>query len=321
MRQAGRYMPEYRKMQETLTFEQMCKRPELAAQITLMAVDQLGVDAAIIFSDILFILEPLGAELSYIKGVGPKIANPVRGAEDVAALREPDVSDTMIFVMDALRLVRRALDPAVALIGFCGAPFTLASYLIEGGSSRRFLETKKMMYTMPETWHTLMSRLTRALVEYLNLQKTAGAQALQIFDSWVGCLSEADYRTYVLPYTKALLDAVHTDETPIIHFGTGNAVLLDIMKEAGESVIGLDWRVDFATTWTHLGDVAVQGNLDPAILLCGTEVIQSQAQRILSSVAGRPGHIFNLGHGVLPMTPIEHVRFLVDTVREYSSQS
>lgn len=317
MRQAGRFLREYRELRAKRSFLELCKTPELAAEATLMAVDRLDVDAAIIFSDILLIAEPLGLGLSFDAGEGPRIHRPLRGRQDVDQLPEAAPAESLGFVCEAIRMTRRALRPDVPLIGFCGAPFTVASYLIEGKGSRNFVQTKSLMYRDPTAWHALMEKLSRSLASYLNEQIAAGASAVQLFDSWVGCLNVADYRTFSLPYTKALVAAIRPG-VPVIYFAGETAVLLEAMRETGASVIGLDWRVDLAEAWARLGEgVAVQGNLDPVALFASTSVIQRRATAILDAVAGRSGHIFNLGHGVLPETPVDHVLALVDAVHDY----
>jgi uroporphyrinogen decarboxylase len=317
MRQAGRFLREYRELRAKVPFLELCKTPELVAEVTLMAVDRLGVDAAIIFADILLILEPLGVDLEFSKGDGPVIKRPVRTKEAVDALRDFE-SDVLNFVYDAVRLTRRALDPELALIGFAGAPFTVASYLIEGGGSRNYEHTKGLMYSDAGIWHVLMERLTQATVAYLNGQIAAGADAVQLFDSWVGCLAPDDYREFVLPYMRRLICDLKPG-VPVIHFGTGTGALLQLMKEAGGNVIGMDWRVDLREAWARLGyDVAVQGNLDPVALFAPPSEIRRRVMKILEKAEGRPGHIFNLGHGILPGTPVEHVLALVDVVHECS---
>ncbi|MGB4258997.1 MAG: uroporphyrinogen decarboxylase [Phycisphaerae bacterium] len=319
MRQAGRYLREYRDLRAKVPFLEMCKRPELAAEVTLMAVDRLGVDAAIIFADILLVVEPLGVGLAFNEGEGPQILRPVRTGKDVDGLKEVDPV-ALSYVFDAVRMTRRALRPDVPLIGFCGAPFTVASYLIEGGASRHFQNTKALMYRDPGAWHALMERLVPALSGYLNGQIDAGAQAVQLFDSWVGCLSEEDYREFVLPHTDRLIHAIKPG-SPIIYFGTDTSTLLAAMRDTGVDVIGLDWRVSLGRAWNYLGyDVAVQGNLDPVVLFATPAEIERRAKRILDEAEGRPGHIFNLGHGVLPNTPVDHVLALVDVVHEYSAR-
>lgn len=319
MRQAGRFMREYREFRARIPFLELCKTPAYAAETTLMAVDRLGVDAAIIFSDILLLLEPMGVGLEFTEGRGPTIHNPVREARDVDRLAGIDVPDSLSFVFEAIRMTRAALDPRVPLIGFAGAPFTLAAYLIEGKGSRDYTHTKSFMYRDPGAWHAMMVRIVQALIAYLNGQIAAGAQALQLFDSWVGCLSAQDYETFVFPHSKAVLDGIEPGP-PVIHFGTGTAPLLEQMRDAGGDVIALDWRVNLADAWKRLGpDVAVQGNLDPAILLASASTIRKRAREIIDQAGGRPGHIFNLGHGVLPNTPHDNVVALVDAVHEMTS--
>ena len=318
MRQAGRYMREYREVRARTTFLELCKTPSLAAEVTVTAAERLGVDAAIIFADILLILEPLGIELEFVAGEGPVIHNPVRSASDVDRLLELEDVSPLDFVNDAIRQTRHALRPDIPLIGFCGAPFTLASYVVEGGGSKNYVHTKRLMYDDPGAWHAMMSLISRALARYLNGQIAAGAQAVQLFDSWVGCLSPEDYREFVLPHTKSVIANV-TPGTPVLHFGTGTAALLELMREAGGDVIGFDWRVNLDEAWQRVGeDVAVMGNLDPVALFANQETLRAQAKRILDQAAGRPGHIFNLGHGILPETPVENVIALVEMVHEMS---
>jgi len=318
MRQAGRYMKEYRLLRESVGFLDLCRRPELAAEVTVAAVERIGVDAAIIFSDLLVVCEPMGFPVAYTKGDGPVIADPIRTPADVDRLGDLDLAGVG-YVMEAVRQSRAALPPDIPLIGFAGAPFTLASYLIEGGGSRHFALTKAFMYNHPEAWHALLSRLATSIARYLAAQAQAGAQALQVFDSWVGCLSPADYRTYVLPHVTTLFAELPKD-VPSIHFGTGTTSLLPMMKQAGGTVIGLDWHVELRETWDRLGaDTVVMGNLDPAVLFASPEVIRGEAKRVLDGAAGRPGHIFNLGHGILPGTPVEHVSALVNAVHAHST--
>ena len=320
MRQAGRYMREYREVRAKTTFLELCKTPSLAAEVTVTAAERLGVDAAIIFADILLILEPMGVELEFAEGEGPVIHNPVRRAADVERLREVEDVNALEFVYEAIRQTRRALKPDVPLIGFCGAPFTLASYLIEGGGSKNYVHTKQLMYDDAGAWHAMMSLIARALAKYLNAQIEAGAQAVQLFDSWVGCLSPDDYREFVLPHTRAVISSV-TALVPVIHFGTGTGALLELMREAGGDVIGLDWRVRLDDGWRRVGhEVAVMGNLDPVALFAKQEALRSQAKRILDQAGGHPGHVFNLGHGILPQTPVENVIALVDMVHEMSAR-
>ncbi|CAN5592015.1 N/A [soil metagenome] len=319
MRQAGRFQPEYRAIREKVSFLELCGTPQLAAQVTLFAVEQLQVDAAIIFADILLPLVPLGVGLKFERGDGPIIERPITCAADVARLNNFDVPDELGYVMDSIKLVVKSLDPKIPLIGFAGAAFTLASYMIEGGSSRNFEKTKTFMYTQEPAWHDLMTVLSGMTCKYLNAQIAAGARVVQLFDSWVGCLSPEDYRRYVAPHMKATIDGI-TPGVPVIHFGTGTATLLDSMKSAGGDVIGLDWRVELGSAWEALGDVAVQGNLDPVILLAEPKDIRSQTERILREANGKPGHIFNLGHGILPPTPVANVKYLVELVKELTTR-
>jgi uroporphyrinogen decarboxylase len=319
MRQAGRYMKEYRDVRARYSFLEMCKQPEVAAEVTVYAAHRLNVDAAIIFADILLIIEPMGLELEFAKGEGPVIHNPVRSASDVERVREVEDVSSLDYVYEAIRVTRRELRPNLPLIGFCGAPFTLASYICEGGGSKNYINTKRLMYTDAGAWHELMSRIARALSRYLNAQIDAGAQAVQIFDSWVGALSPDDYREYVLPHTREVIRNVKPG-VPVIHFGTGTAALLELMKEAGGDVIGLDWRVRLDEAWQRLGDVSVMGNFDSIALFTTREVVRARAKEILDRAANRPGHIFNLGHGILPETPVENVVALVEAVHELSQR-
>ena len=317
MRQAGRYMPEYRAVRARTSFLELCKTPSLAAEVTVTAAERLGVDAAIIFADILLILEPMGVDLEFAHGEGPVIHNPVRQPADVDRLRQLEDVSALEFVNEAIRETRRALKPDIPLIGFSGAPFTLASYLTEGGGSKNYVHTKRLMYNDRGAWHAMMSLIAASLVKYLNAQIEAGAQAVQLFDSWVGCLSPDDYREYVLPHTRAVIQNI-TPGVPVIHFGTGTAALLELMREAGGDVIGLDWRVRLDEGWQRVGhDVAVMGNLDPVALFAEREELLAHAKRVLNQAGGRAGHIFNLGHGILPETPVENVIALVDFVREF----
>ncbi len=320
MRQAGRYMAEYRTVRAQTTFLDLCKNPQLCSEVMCTAVERLGVDAAIIFSDLLPILEPMGLDLEFVAGDGPKIGNPVREASDVNRIVELENIDSLHFVVETVAQTRRDLPESIPLIGFAGAPFTLASYAIEGGSSRSFLHTKTLMYREPDAWHDLMQRLSRSIVLYLNAQIAAGAQAVQLFDSWVGCLGTEDYRHYVMPYIRQIVEGL-SPEAPLIHFGTGNPALLPLMAEAGGDIIGVDWRIGLAEAWQTVGhDRAVQGNLDPLVLLADRETIAARATKVLEAAANRPGHIFNLGHGVLQQTPVDNVRYLVDFVHEASSR-
>ncbi len=319
MRQAGRYMQEYREVRARMSFLELCKTPSLAAEVTVTAAERLGVDAAIIFADILLIIEPMGLQLEFSKGEGPVIHNPVRVATDVDRLREVEDVGELSFVFAAIRETRRALRNDLPLIGFAGAPFTLASYIVEGGASKNYVNTKSLMYNQSGAWHAMMSLISRALVKYLNAQIEAGAQAVQLFDSWVGALSPDDYREYVLPHTRSVIRGV-TSGTPVIHFGTGTSALLELMCEAGGDVIGLDWRVRLDEGWQRIGhDVGVMGNLDPVALFANQDHLRAQAKLILDQAGGRSGHIFNLGHGILPETPVENVIALVNAVHEMSN--
>lgn len=320
MRQAGRYMAEYRTVRAQTSFLDLCKNPTLCSEVMCTAVDRLGVDAAIIFSDLLPILEPMGLDLEFVAGDGPKIGNPVREAQDVNRVLELEDLDSLHFVTETVTQTRQDLPENIPLIGFAGAPFTLASYAIEGGSSRSFLHTKTLMYREPDAWHDLMQRLSRSITLYLNAQIAAGAQAVQLFDSWVGCLGPEDYRRYVMPHVRQIVEGLSPD-APLIHFATGNPALLPLMAEAGGDVIGVDWRIGLAEAWQTVGhDRAVQGNLDSLVLLADRETIAARATEVLDAAAQRPGHIFNLGHGVLQQTPVENVRYLVDFVHEASAR-
>jgi uroporphyrinogen decarboxylase len=315
MRQAGRYLPEYRSVRDKVSFLELCKRPELAAEVTLTAQQALGVDAAILFADLLPILEPMGFQLEYSAGSGPRIHNPVRKSDDLKRVRPCDLGE-LGFVYDTVRLVRKQLPPGIPLLGFAGAPFTLASYAIEGGASRDFARTKRLMYSCPELWTGLMQQLADSVAGYLERQIEAGCQAVQIFDSWAGCLSPGDYEQYALPYSKRIFDGL-PGHVPAIHFLTGNPALLPLLRKAGGSIIGLDWRVDLGDAWKRLGhDIAVQGNLDPVVLQADLATLKSQTRAVMDAAGGRPGHVFNLGHGVLPETDPQHVKALVAMVHE-----
>jgi len=320
MRQAGRYMEDYRKLRAQHGFLELCKNSDLATEITVTPVQKLGVDAAILFADILLILEPMGVGLEYSKGDGPVLHHPVRSGKDVDGLKDFKVESELAYVYDAVKKIRKELKNKVPLVGFAGAPFTLASYLIEGGGSRNYMHTKRLFYSAPEAWKRLMQRLAKVIGEYLNCQIAAGAQAVQIFDSWAGCLSPADYEQFVQPYTKAVIDAV-TPGVPVINFSTGTAGSLKHVRAAGGDVIGLDWRVNLDEGWATVGhDVAVQGNLDPVALFASPKEIKNRVADVLGRAGGRPGHIFNLGHGVLPETPVDHVIAMVDAVHELSAR-
>ena len=320
MRQAGRYMPEYRAVRKQHSLLEICKKPSLAAEVTITAAEALGVDAAIIFADLLLPLEVMGLPFHFSAGEGPVIEKPLRSKEDIANLRT-DRAAELGYVAEAVGLVAKHFGDRLPVIGFCGAPFTLASYMIEGGGSRNYVHAKKMMYNSPAEWDELMSKLVAVTAEYSAAQVRAGADAIQVFDSWVGCLSEEDYRRYVLAHVTDLVKRLQKSKAPVIYFGTDSATLLPAMKETGAEVIGLDWRIPLDYGWRSLGHgCAVQGNLDPVLLFAGWKEIKSRAEDILQRAGGRPGHIFNLGHGILPETPVENVRNLARFVQEHSAK-
>jgi uroporphyrinogen decarboxylase len=320
MRQAGRYMKEYREVRAKTTFLELCKNPQLCSEVMCTAVERTGVDAAIIFSDLLPMLEPMGIDLEFAHGEGPVIHNPIREARDLDRFTELEDMSELQFVMETVTQTRKDLPEHIPLIGFAGAPFTLASYAIEGGSSRNYLHTKTLMMREESIWHTLMNRLTRSIARYLNAQIAAGAQCVQIFDSWVGCLGPDEYRRYVLPHMKLLFSSL-TPGIPVINFGTGNPQLIPLYAEAGGNVIGLDWRIRLDSGWNMAGNkVGVQGNLDPTVLLTDRATIRQRVKDILEQAAGRPGHIFNLGHGVLQQTPVENAIAVVEAVKELSQK-
>ena len=317
MRQAGRYMAEYRAVRKEYSLIEICKKPEVAADVTITAAEILGVDAAIIFADLLLPLEVMGLPFHFAAGEGPVVQTPVRGKADVSKLKT-DGAPELGYVSEAVRLVCRHFGNKLPVIGFCGAPFTLASYMIEGGGSRNYVHTKKMMYSLPETWDELMSKLVAVTSAYAADQVKAGADAIQVFDSWVGCLSVEDYRRYVLPQTTELVKKLQRAGVPVIYFGTDSATLLPSMGETGAEVIGLDWRIPLDQGWKSLNfKGAVQGNLDPVLLFADWKELKSRAEDILRRAGGRPGHIFNLGHGILPETPVANVKDLAKFVREY----
>jgi len=318
MRQAGRYMKEYRALRKKYSFLEMCKNPEIAVQVTLQPIEKFKLDAAIIFSDILIPLEPMGVAFEFAKGEGPVFHHPVREMKEIEKLRVIEPEEEVSFLVKAIGMVRKELGGKIPLIGFSGAPFTLASYVIEGGHSKNYIHTKGLMYQDRPAWDALMNKISDVLIRYLNVQIRAGVQAAQLFDSWVGCLSPTDYEEYVLPYSKRVIDGVDKS-VPLIHFATSNSALLELMKRAGGDVIGVDWRVDIGEAWARMGyDVGIQGNLDPVVLLGSEGLIKKGVKRILDQVGGRPGHVFNLGHGILPNTPVENVAVLVEAVHEYS---
>ena len=318
MRQAGRYMAEYRKLREKHTLLEICKQPELALEVTMQPL-RLGVDAAILFADILLPLEPMGAPFEFAKGEGPVVHDPIHDRAGIERLKVIDPENEGLgYVMDAIRLIRKELNGRVPLIGFAGAPFTLASYLIEGGKSAHFVKTKKLMYGEPEAWNLLMEKLSEVVRRYLHAQVRAGAQAVQLFDSWVGQLGPEDYQTYIFPHVSKILKDLEKTGVPVIHFGTGTTTLLPLQKKAGGTVIGIDWRLPMDDARALLGDdVALQGNLDPTVLFAPTSVVEARAADILRRMKGRPGHVFNLGHGILPETPVDTVQHLVDFVHGY----
>jgi uroporphyrinogen decarboxylase len=322
MRQAGRYLPEYQKVRGTVTFLELCKRPELAAEVTLQPVDILGVDAAILFSDILIPMEAMGTPLEFQANHGPVFPEPVRSQADVDRLIIPDPEETMGFVLETIRILRRELANKVPLIGFSGAPFTLATYLIEGGSSKFFLETKRMMFAAPELYQALLGKITACTSIYLQAQARAGAQALQIFDSWAGVLAPLDFGRFALPYVQKIIqDLRETTDIPIIYFANNGATLLDLSLQSGADVLGLDWRLEMAKAVQQVdGTVALQGNMDPCALFLPPAEIEKRVQRILEGARGARGHIFNLGHGILPPTPPENAKFFVDAVHRLSRQ-
>ena len=318
MRQAGRYMKEYREIREKVSFLELCKNPDLCAEVAMTAQEKIGADAAIVFSDLLLILEPLGFGLEYTSGNGPVITGKMESQADVERLLEVDPGKSLAFVFDAVRKTRACLKPDIPLIGFSGAPFTLAAYIVEGKSSRVFSKVKQFMTFQPAVWHALMEKITRAVVPYVNGQIQAGADAIQIFDSWIGCLSPEEYREFVLPHTRTVIQGIQKG-VPVIHFGTGTAPFLELFREAGGDVISVDHQIRLDHAWKQVGqDVAIQGNLDPLVLCGPTDQLKVQVKRILDQAEGRPGHIFNLGHGVLPPTPVDNVIRLIDLVHELS---
>ena len=326
MRQAGRYQAEYRAIREKVSFIELCKTPDLAAEVTLLPIAQFGFDAAIIFADILLILEPLGVPFHFAKDHGPVVESPIRSTKDIDAIHnDSNPEEDLHFVMEAIKKVRAGLPHNVPLLGFAGAPFTLASYIIEGGSSKNYLHTKELMYTDEGAWAALMTKITDATAAYLRAQVKAGAQAIQVFDSWAGCLSPDDYKRYVMPSMQRLFAAL-PENVPAIHFSTGNSALYPLMhasmnKANQQNVIGIDWRTDLRKEWDRLGsDTALMGNLDPASFFAPREVLIEKAKSVLDKAAGQQGHIFNLGHGILPKTSPDQVRALVEFVKEESAK-
>ncbi len=312
MRQAGRYLPEYRQLREKHPMLELCTSPELAAEVTLMPLRRFELDAAILFSDLTIPFLAMGVPFTLKENVGPVIAHPLRTAEDVTALRVMEPEEDLPFVMESIRLLRQGLN--VPLIGFAGAPFTLAAYLVEGGASRDYSRVRALMYSQPQLWNTLLSLLAENVVRFLKAQIEAGAQAVQLFDSWVGAVSPVTYRRHLLPVMQRIVGDLKPLGAPIIYFGTGTASLLEAMRETGADVIGVDWRIPLDEAWQQLGECAIQGNMDPAVMLASADVVRAEAQDVLQRAGGRKGHIFNLGHGVLPETPVENVQVLIDTV-------
>jgi uroporphyrinogen decarboxylase len=319
MRQAGRYMAEYRAVRKKHTLLEICRQPELATEVTLQPVRALGVDAAILFADILLPLEPMGAPFEFAAGEGPVIHKPVREAADIERLRLFDPEEGLSHVLEAIRLLRKELDGKTPLIGFAGAPFTLASYLVEGGKSSHYALTKRLMYREPELWHALMHKLSEVVRRYLRAQIGAGAQAVQLFDSWIGALGQSDYVEFIQPHVRHILSDVEKAGVPVIHFGTGTSNLLELQRDAGGTVIGVDWRTPLADAIARLGDgVAVQGNLDPLVLDAPRALLSSRVDEVLAAANNRLGHVFNLGHGILPETSPDAAKFVVDYVHERS---
>ena len=319
MRQAGRYLPQYMAVRSKCTFLELCKTPELAAEVSIQPVDALGVDAAIMFSDILTPVEPMGMKLDFVPG--PVFERPIRSMADVERLRIPQMEQDVPYVIETIKILRRELAGKVPLIGFGGAPFTLACYMVEGKGSKDFAQIKRMMYAAPDVYAALMEKITTMSMEYLNAQIKAGAQCIQIFDTWGGILSPADYERYVLPYTARLINGLNRMETPVIHFVKGCGAMLDTVKKAGGDVMGLDWHVSLGAARDLIGpQMAVQGNLDPTVLFATKAIIEREVKRVLDENAGRPGHIFNLGHGILPTVPPENARFMVECVHRLSQK-
>ncbi|MBI4733278.1 MAG: uroporphyrinogen decarboxylase [Rubrobacteridae bacterium] len=321
MRQAGRYMKEYRDIRAKHDFLSMCKIPEVAAEVTLQPVDKLDVDAAILFADILLPLEGMGIDLEFAKGEGPVIHNPVRSKADVDNIKIVEAEEATPYVADAIKIVRRELEGRVPLIGFWGAPYTIASYIIEGHGSRDYRFTKAMMYGDPQAWHALMEKLAEIVTRYLKMQIQAGAQAVQMFDSWVGSLGPADYEEFVMPYSKMVMDNLAGEGVPRIHFANNASTLLELVSKAGGDVIGVDWRINLDLAWQRIGDnKAIQGNIDPIVLFGPVDYIEKRVKDVLDQAAGRPGHIFNLGHGIHKDTPVEHAQALVEAVHKLSQK-
>lgn len=320
MRQAGRYMAEYRALRERYTLLEICRTPDLATEVTLQPLRRIALDAAILFSDLLLPLEPMGIPFDFVRGEGPAIETPIRSADDIDRVRVFEPREALGHVLEAIRQIQRELGGRVPLIGFAGAPFTLASYAIEGGHSSNFALTKGLMYEQPAAWHRLCEKLSTVVADYLNAQIDAGVDAVQVFDSWVGALNADDYREFAAPHTRRIFDAIK-GRVPTIHFGTATGAILHEMRAAGGDVIGADWRIRLDEAWTRIGhDRGIQGNLDPTLLLGPRDRLFRSAADILKQAANRPGHIFNLGHGILPMTPVANVQALADFVHSSSAR-
>jgi uroporphyrinogen decarboxylase len=319
MRQAGRYMAEYRALRQTYTLLQLCRTPDLATEVTLQPVRRIDVDAAILFSDLLLPLEPMGIPFDFVKGEGPAIERPVRSADDIDRVRTFEPRESLRFTIETIKQVKRELAGKVPLIGFAGAPFTLASYAIEGSHSNNFALTKSLMYGDPTAWHRFAGKLACVAADYLVAQVEAGVDAVQVFDSWVGALGPEDYREFALPHSKRIFDTL-SGHVPTIHFGVATGSILHLMREAGGDVLGADWRIPLDEAWERIGpDRAIQGNLDPTLLLGPRERMLNGARDVLARAGGRPGHIFNLGHGILPSTPVENVQALARFVHQHSA--
>jgi len=321
MRQAGRYMAEYRSLRERYSLLDLCRTPDLATEVTLQPVRKIDVDAAILFSDLLLPLEPMGIRFDFVEGEGPSVDEPLRSEADLARVRRFDPRERLGYVLDAIRQITRALDGRVPLIGFAGAPFTLASYAIEGGHSSSFAHTKALMYGAPDAWHRFCDLIADVISDYLVAQVEAGVDAVQVFDSWVGALNAADYREFIMPHTRRIFERLADDpvasRVPTIHFGVGTGAILHELRDAGGDVIGADWRTPLDEAWTRIGnDHAIQGNLDPTVLLGPLDRIFAATDDVRARAGGRPGHIFNLGHGILPSTPVEHVQALARYVHQ-----
>jgi uroporphyrinogen decarboxylase len=317
MRQAGRYMSEYRSLRERYSLLDLCRTPDLATEVTLQPVRRIEVDAAILFSDLLLPLEPMGIPFDFIRGEGPAIEHPLRSEADLARTKTFEPREKLSYVLDAIRQIKHALGGRVPLIGFAGAPFTLASYAIEGGHSNNFEHTKSLMYGYPAAWHRFCDRIADIIGDYLIAQVEAGVDCVQVFDSWVGALNAADYREFILPHTRKIFARVAPTGVPTIHFGVGTGSILDLLREAGGDVIGADWRTPLDEAWARIGaERGIQGNLDPTLLLGPLDRVFAATDEVLARAGGRPGHIFNLGHGILPSTPLEHVQALARYVHQ-----